>query len=89
MLSVIIMTREFNPESMFGKHSFITEQFFAAAWDGHMSDAVFFIDQNISRQFGDVKPWFLSELIPLERRRHLVQKNLDKALDSLKAVGVV
>lgn len=77
------MTQEFNPDPMFSKHRFITEQIILGHAITEADRGSFMIDPNIIR----VSFPFM-ELIPAEKRRAKAREHFEKALKHLHNIGV-
>lgn len=78
------MTQEFNPDSLFGKHRFITEQFMLGHAISEADRGLVMIDPNIIRM-----SFPFVDLIPHEKRRLKAREHFDSALLHLHNMGVV
>ncbi len=75
---------EFNPQPMFGKHNFVTEQIILGHAMKEAERGNFMIDPNIARM-----GFPFMELIPMERRRNTAKHHYEQALRHLHNMGVV
>jgi hypothetical protein len=78
-----MMTHEFNPRPMFGKHSYLSEQLILNSYTNNVSKGLFMIDPHITRM-----PFPLITMFSIEKRRELAKRHLGKALIDLKNLGV-
>lgn len=74
---------EFNPQSLYGKHRFFTEQFLIAQAMRNIDQGILMIDKSISRI--NIP---LIDLLPIEKRRSIAKQKFTNAVEILNEVGV-
>ena len=74
---------EFNPRSLYGKHSFLTEQLFIGQAMRNIDQGILMIDKRISRL--NIP---LIDLLPIEKRRALAKHKFANAVAILEGLGV-